>query len=395
MRGRRILAAILSFSMAFACVPASAWAEGPAVATAPAPASQTSSEEGTILERLRMRVATRQEALANGQEELSEAQSALRSANTALASANTQASGLKATADQKASALESAEAALASAQQSEATAQAAVDAVDEDLTQERQSAADAQERIDSASEVLAADRSQLEAAVTAAQTRVNTANTEASAAQQAYDSGSFGFFESVDATAALDALRNSTYADLTEEGDPDDATSLENMRASFAHMKRLNQIRSGLGLSELKVNDTLMAYAQADANFSDTEIAHAQQFGFSEATGNTYGENVAWNNGTDPYLQWYDEEKAAFDQAYQVLAGGEVPLGADAYSWYQQNRDAVNSWVDANTGQSSVGHYMNDINPGYKASGFAVCTRGSMYGWHTMAQFFGGTADGA
>lgn len=55
----------------------------------------------------------------------------------------------------------------------------------------------------------------------------------------------------------------------------------------------------------------MMATAIADANYSDTKVAHAQQF--------NVGENVAWNYGSDPFIQWVDQEKAVFDRAAATL----------------------------------------------------------------------------
>ncbi|MBR2521555.1 MAG: leucine-rich repeat protein, partial [Coriobacteriales bacterium] len=236
--------------------------------------------------------------------------------------------------------------------------------------------------------------SQAVADVATAQGNVDSAMSARDAAQQAYydaldqaadqvDKGSFGFFEYVGATDALDALNNSTYAYLTQQGDESDATSLENMRASIQWMRACNSIRSSLGLGELTVTDELMAKAQADANYSDTELSHARQF--------NVGENLAWNYGSNPFIQWYDNEKVYFDNAWASITGGsasDAPVGAEAKSWYDSHESEVNAYLENAYPNKSVGHYMNVINSSYGTTGFAICTRGSMSNWNTYGQVF-------
>ncbi len=142
-----------------------------------------------------------------------------------------------------------------------------------------------------------------------------------------YAQGSFAFFEYVGADDALDVLNNAKYASSTVRGDSKDATSLENMKAAFKHIRRCNELRRAEGLSELQVSDMLMAIAQSDLNESDRTRDHTYQYSIVE-------ENLSWNYD-DPFVAWYDEEKA----------------GKEA-------------------------HYMNIINGEYQYTGFAVCTAG-------------------
>ncbi|MBR3158788.1 MAG: BspA family leucine-rich repeat surface protein [Atopobiaceae bacterium] len=240
-----------------------------------------------------------------------------------------------------------------------------------------------------------------QSAVTTAQTAHDDATSDVAAAQAAVDAkvaeaeaqaaqGSFGFFQSVGATDAVDALENCNYKDKIKKGEEVDATSLDNMKASFQWIRKLNEIRSGLGLSELKVTNLLMAYAQADADYSDTVIGHAQQFSDLSLTGYISGENAAWNWGSNPFSQWYDQEKGYFDAAYKSITGNStVPTGEAAYTWYKSNVSAVTQYLSSNYPNKSVGHYINDINPNFSACGFGVCTRGTKYGY-TYVQFFGG-----
>lgn len=242
------------------------------------------------------------------------------------------------------------------------------------------------------------DGTALKAAYDAAQQKVTTtkaaydsalatANTKSAAVTNLkadYDTavarkskGSYGFFESLGATNATNALTTCKYKDCIKLGDEKDATSLTNMAASFKWMKRLNEIRKSVGLNELKVTSTLMAYAQADGDYSDTVVAHAQQF--------IVGENIAWNYGSDPYLQWYDEEKAIFDKAAAEL-GQTTPLtGAAAYEYYSNNKTEIEAKAG---GYSEIGHYLNDINTDYTVTGFSVTTRGTMNKWNTYTQVF-------
>ncbi|MBQ9006741.1 MAG: hypothetical protein IJ092_10275, partial [Atopobiaceae bacterium] len=258
--------------------------------------------------------------------------------------------------------------------------------------------ADAQKRIEELEKIADGDLSEWEKAVTDAEDALANAQSDLDDAQAELDeleeqkaSGSFGFFEYYGATSALNALNNSTYADKTQKGDADDATSLESMRESLTWMRKLNEIRSGLGLGELAVTDYLMACAQADANYSDTVVAHAEQFDVAE--------NVAWNYGSNPFDQWYNEEKAYFDEAWASATEGvasSAPTGAEAVSWYSNNSDAVEKYLiehypnpdDPSLSEVSVGHYLNCIDPDFTVTGFAICTRGTMDGWFTYDQTF-------
>ncbi len=199
-------------------------------------------------------------------------------------------------------------------------------------------------------------------------------------AEELRELGSYGFFQKRGDSAAMAALTDCQYADKIQLGQEEDATALTNMAESFRHMRRLNEIRSSLGLGELMVTSTMMAYAQADADYSDTVVGHAQQF--------RVGENVAWNYGSDPFRQWYDEEKEFFDAAAESIDGSTGLLGADAYNYYQKHKSDINTFLKEHYPNESVGHYMNDIDPTYQTTGFAVTTRGTMYGWNTYAQVF-------
>ncbi len=141
-----------------------------------------------------------------------------------------------------------------------------------------------------------------------------------------YSEGSFGFFEAVGAEEAITALNTAQYASSTVRGDPNDATSLTNMKAAFDLIRECNDLRRGEGKGDLMVSDKLMAIAQSNLNWSDGNIGHSSQF--------WVGENLSWNY-PDPFEGWYYEEK---------------PYNG--------------------------GHYRNIIRDEYIGTGFAVCTAG-------------------
>lgn len=158
-----------------------------------------------------------------------------------------------------------------------------------------------------------------------------------------------------------------------------DATSLTNMKQAVVWLKACNEYRASVGLGELKVTYAMMATAIADANFSDTKVAHAQQF--------NVGENVAWNYGSNPFKQWVDQEKAIFDAAAASL-GASGLTGKAAYDFYTAHSSQIDNYAALHGGPNpSVGHYINVINPDYTVTGMGVCTRGTLYG-STQAQTF-------
>ena len=104
-----------------------------------------------------------------------------------------------------------------------------------------------------------------------------------------------------------------------------------------------------------------MAMAQSNANWSDSHVAHADQTG-----GNfNVGENLAWNYGTDPFVQWYNREK-------------EVYTG----------KDLDGNGIIGDGTSKTTGHYTNIVDATFKSTGFAICKRGSMNRWTTFGQTF-------
>ena len=178
------------------------------------------------------------------------------------------------------------------------------------------------------------------------QNKLGIYQNELSKATDKYNEGSFGFFEYVGANDAINALKNCQYASYTNQGLETDATNLENMKATFDFIRECNDLRKNEGvdptnnekLGELKVNDYMMATAQADANYSLTNIEHAHQFNI--------GENLAWGY-KDPFTGWYDREKAKY--------------------------------LSGITEFHVVGHYLNIVDSTYYVTGFAIA-QGGLYG---------------
>ena len=151
---------------------------------------------------------------------------------------------------------------------------------------------------------------------------------------QAYEDGAFAFFKAKGATRALEILNKADYASFTHKGNPNDATAVKNMLASIPEMKVCNALRARHGLKPLRVTYELVAMAMSDANWSSSNIAHAQQF--------NVGENLAWYR-EKPFTGWYDQEKALYD-------------------------------ADPVKNKAAAGHYLNIIRETYECTGFAIAT---------------------
>ena len=139
--------------------------------------------------------------------------------------------------------------------------------------------------------------------------------------------GAFAYFRDRGDIEAYEALTKASYAQDTHEGDPKDATSIENVRACFKFLRMCNDLRKKEGKGELMVSRRLMAIAESNANASARTEDHTKQF--------DVGENLAWGMN-NPFDFWYDQEKANFEN-----------------------------------GSGETGHYKNIIKDEYKTTGFA------------------------
>lgn len=189
--------------------------------------------------------------------------------------------------------------------------------------------------------------------------------------------GSKGFFQENKSSKALAQLNTDYVApngkritSYTTIGNPQDATSLENMKLALEIMKEGNELRvkgdnNFTAMSALKITDELMAISQVNANYSaNFSNGHSENDGpFVKSA----GENLAWGGGS-PYTRsgssWYTSEKAIYDKD---------PSG--------------NSGV--------VGHYTNLMDKDFLYTGFASGTKNAAYGIVHEQEFWGGTTDTA
>ena len=155
-----------------------------------------------------------------------------------------------------------------------------------------------------------------------------------------------------------------TYTNL---GASYDATDLGNMKKALETMSKINQIRKDVGMQELEVTDSIMAIGQIQANYAANKGNHMGLApGYNLNTVMAVGENLAWNY-LDPYLGWYDQEKAVFDKAVKALYGKEGLKGQSASDFYDANYVKIDEWVanyQASTDPyAQIGHYLAIINP--------------------------------
>ena len=221
-------------------------------------------------------------------------------------------------------------------------------------------------------------KQEADSAVAAAQKKVDDAQAALTAAQAQIAKGSFGFFESVGATAAINALNRTgfnnvqknpstgedsgkRFTDYVKKGDAKDATALDSMKNSIEWIKYANAIREEAGLSVFKVTDELMASAQANADFSSVIYNHASNYG-SDLRNNA--ENLFKANITIEYAYqgWYYSEKQAFDNAVAQDPSLEQ-YRYDAYGLYMANPQVY----------YNVGHYLNFVWPNSTLTGIGLC----------------------
>ena len=177
------------------------------------------------------------------------------------------------------------------------------------------------------------------------------------AAKEQIKKGSKGFFEAMDAKEALQVFTEekttsdgSSYLKATQVGEEDDATSLENMKASLPFLQKNNDIRKeeggidGRALVELKVTDFDMAVAQHNANWSKDK-SHSKAY-------NPPYENLSWGY-QDPFEGWFYEECEAFKQ----LQAKGFTSREEMDNYLSKNPIKVNG-----SPITSVGHYTNLVD---------------------------------
>lgn len=204
-------------------------------------------------------------------------------------------------------------------------------------------------------------------AVQDAQAAVDAARRNTAQAATQFAQGSYGFFESRGNTSVTNLFHeqgNRLLAD-TVIGGQGDATHLDNMKKALEWIKVFNQkYRVDLGLQPLEVTDRLMAYAQIQLNWSDTNMGHANYYNVAE--------NLSWGSA-DPYSGWYTKEKEHADRF-------KTEYQARGKTWDDYLKDYP---------RAVTGHYENIIDPRYKITGFAVSDNGNpRYRGIAMGQTF-------
>ena len=160
------------------------------------------------------------------------------------------------------------------------------------------------------------------------------------------------FFDAQGASEAADFVRSHQGETGVSVGSDQSATSLPNVGRTIAILRETNEIRSGLGLNELKVSYDQTAMAQSAADYNHT---HGMQHIYWSSA-----QNVAYGY-SDPIDGWYYEEKEIFDAA---AATDPSIIGMDYWQLSDHNPDLA----------SQVGHYMNIIDPDLEFMGLAVAS---------------------
>ena len=200
----------------------------------------------------------------------------------------------------------------------------------------------------------------------AAQADADSKKAAADNADKQIAKGSLGFFESRGSTEAVKVLTDKTVnanLDAIKLGQAGDATSLENMKKALEWVHTTNDYRAKHNLPALSINDTLMAMAQADADWSSINYGHAMIF--------NVGENLAWGYD-NPVEPWY-AEKSIYDAA--VKKDPSI-ASMSAYELSQKNPSLYHQ----------VGHYLNIIDPEWTITG--VGTTNTTNGYKCDSEVF-------
>lgn len=201
--------------------------------------------------------------------------------------------------------------------------------------------------------------------------------TAADNATSQWDKGGRGFYETYGYNDALgffdsDSWESRQYREAVAEGNirPNDSGSsyqLEHMVQAIPTLKKVNEIRKGLGLNELKWSayETAMAQACADYNIYSPWTGH----GFNDGS-----QNMS-TGYSEPTEGWYTEEKRIWDAAVAKDSSLTRYIGHA----YQLSQDSFDLY-------SEVGHYLNIVDPYTTDFGGAVAWGGNAQGWGDNSQ---------
>lgn len=209
----------------------------------------------------------------------------------------------------------------------------------------------------------------------------------------------------------LNGKLDSELIKYTKLGAENDATSLENMKATIEYLKECNAIREKEGVAPLKVDYYTMALTQLKANWSaKTDKGHYPGLYCN-------GENIANGYGGfmgSPFKGWYTEEKVVYDYICQKYGTGLSQDDANTYAKKIQNdptllKEAIDAcgfrYYTTNDGFTAeealmynqnyiqVGHYFNVIENQFVSTGFAINQYTKMGAGNFFAQDFMGDTD--
>lgn len=195
------------------------------------------------------------------------------------------------------------------------------------------------------------------------------------------DLTALGYFENRGAESAVKILTDpeiTKYFSSIDLEDLNDATSIENVLRGLEYIVEANEIRVIEGLEPLKVGDTLLAAAIANADRVDDKWGHPSQW---QGPGENIAQGYTGNPGTNgsPFQGWYYHEKDLF---FDFVASGDYPGLSDM------------NLIEVSTTYPEIfplfGHYLNIIYEPYKTTGYGLNTNK-----YSAAQLFSMTANGS
>ena len=312
-------------------------------------------------------------ALETAKEKLQEAISEQETVNSHIAELKRQKEEAENRLSDSKAALIAATAQYETASQKDSDAKAAVEAARDNVESAQTAYDNAVEELSTAEAGTAIEN--YDQKVAEAQKRVADAEKAVSDAQAQIDKGSYGFFEAQGATEAMQVI-DYMMSDAVEEsrrinlGDAHDATSLDLMKVSIEMAATGNKLRTTdnnfPNLEPLKVSNTMMAIAQANAvhsadPYSGNTVDHwANIDGGLGAVNNNWstGENLAWGFRLPTH-----KEDSGYVEGTDVLKSE-----MSAYSgWYNAEKKTFEEGGDGETG-----HYANITHNDYVTTGFAI-----------------------
>lgn len=204
-----------------------------------------------------------------------------------------------------------------------------------------------------------------EAAVEAAQKKLESLNDAYQDALNQWNQGSYGYFKSIHAEYPLYMMEdeNLTNKDNLYEcklGADTDPTNLDNMIVTIDYIKQCNALRKQNDLNELKVDLSLVVIAQIDASGNIAQLEHNSKWDHLGLY--TCGENIAYGSKHyNPFKVWYDSEYKLYQDA---IASGKYPKLENMTSM-----EVYSTWPDL---WEKIGHYYDILDERYNYTGFAL-----------------------